>query len=82
MWVHNSKNIGEFETVDHVHFTYRPTTDPWAVKHGLTHEIDMFRGTRFAIVKKTVVHVAVDESQEGTPVLETWKLRSNNVYYH
>jgi len=37
-------------------------------------------GWRYAIVKKTVATVVVDEDEYGYPVLEKWKLKSNKEY--
>jgi hypothetical protein len=35
-------NIGDFQEVDYGHyFTYRLTDNPWAISHGLTHEVDV-----------------------------------------
>jgi hypothetical protein len=37
-------------------------------------------GYRYAIVKKTVAYIAVDEDEFGLPVLEKWQLKSNREY--
>jgi hypothetical protein len=81
MWTENAKNVGEFQEKDHHrHFTYRPTTDAWALQNNLTHEIDVLDGFRFARILKTVAYVAVDEAADGSPVIEKWSLAYNNVY--
>ena len=36
--------------------------------------------TRPALVRKTVVHVAVDENPDGSPVTERWLIKSHRVY--
>ena len=38
------------------------------------------RGTRAAIVKRTVAYVAIDEDDYGCPVWEKWPIRKHNVY--
>lgn len=74
-------STGEFTEVSMgKHFTYRPTTNHWALVHGLTHEVDVLDGVRFARVLKTVAHVAVDENADGNPVLEAWKIKQHLVY--
>lgn len=73
------KSIGAFQ-IDNGHwFTYRNTTDAWAVDNGYVHVIDV--GTdaskpefRYANVLKTRVHVVTDEDAAGNPVVETWKI--------
>ena len=37
-------------------------------------------GWRYARVLKTVAHVVVDESDDGSPVVEKWELKSNINY--
>ena len=65
------------------HFTYRKTNDPWAVKHGLTHEIAVGPNAeekRFANIKGTVAHVAVDENPDGTPDIEKWTIKNHRKH--
>ena len=81
MWRSNPLNLGEFKERDHGRFfTYRPTTDAWALSHGLHHEIDVLDGVRFANVLKTVAHICVDEEADGQPKLETWRLLQHKRY--
>ena len=81
MYRSNSKNIGEFTEQDYGHcFTYRATEDTWALKHGLTHEVDVGYDTRFAKVTKSRCYMALDEASDGSPVLETWKIRKHVEY--
>lgn len=37
-------------------------------------------GFRFAIVKKTVAYVAINEDEEGNPTIDTWKIKERNLY--
>lgn len=58
----------------------------WALSHGMTHEIFLkpvfndHRDARFAIVKATVVQVAVDEGEGGKPVYEKWPITGHQKY--
>lgn len=82
MWRHNTQNLGEVKEKDFGNwFTYRKTENPWALKNGLPHEIDVLDGVRFARVLKTVAHVAVDEAPDGTPLTEAWSLKKH-IQYH
>ena len=38
------------------------------------------QGFRYAVVKKTVAIVCVDEDEYGLPVIEKWYLKSNKEY--
>jgi hypothetical protein len=58
------------------YFQYKTTTDPWALKHGLDCEYESEAGhVRFFKLKKTVVYVAVDENDDGSPKLEKWHVK-------
>lgn len=75
------KTIGAFEEKEHGHwFEYRETSDEWALKQGLMHEIAVADGKRYANVKKTVVYVAVDEDEFGKAVINKWKISKLNQY--
>lgn len=77
----NTLNLGEFQEVGYnKYFSYRNTNDEYAVKHGFTHEIDVLDGIRYAIVKKTVVYVCVNEDEDGKPVVEKWNIKNHVVY--
>ncbi len=81
MWTGNPDNVGEFQEREYGKwFTYRPTSNPWAVAHDLPFEVDVLDGVRYAKVLKTVAHIAVDESDEGVPVIEVWSLKKHNHY--
>ena len=76
-----SGDAGEFFLPEtRKYFTFRPTTNPWASQHDLTHEVDVLDGVRFAIVRKTLAYVAVDEDQWGNPVLQKWMITKRKTY--
>lgn len=82
MYRYHPENIGEFTEGDFDNcFTYRATKDEWALKHGLTCEVDVMHGfCRFAIIKKTVAYICVDQDAEGKPVLEKWFIKKHVVF--
>ena len=61
-------------------FTYRPTSDRWALAHGLSVEIDVGDQIRFGNVLKTVAYVCTDETETGAPVIEKWKLSNHHFF--
>lgn len=72
---------GEFqEKTCGKYFTYSKTTDAWAIAKGCTHEIDVLDGVRFAKVLKTVVHVCVDEDENGLFLFEVWAIKNHIKY--
>jgi len=62
------------------YFTFRPTDNSWARHHELMHEIDVLDGVRFAIVRKGLAYVAIDEDSNGYPVLERWNITKRKTY--
>lgn len=75
------KTIGAFKEKEHGHwFEYRETSDEWALEQGLTHEIAVADGKRYAKVKKTVAYVAIDEDDYGKAIIEKWKIAQHRVY--
>jgi len=75
---YNGKPTGTFREADWgCWFTYRETSNAWALSHGLRHEIDVLDQIRFGNVLRTVAHVCVDENERGAPVLVSWKLRKH-----
>jgi hypothetical protein len=46
----------------------------------LIHEIDVLDGIRFAIVRKSIAYVAIDEDQYGNPVLEKWQITKRRIF--
>lgn len=75
------KDAGEFYIPEtKCWFSFRPSTNPWGIKHELIHEIDVLDGTRCAVVRKGVAYVAVDEDANGNPVLERWSITKRRIY--
>jgi hypothetical protein len=78
-----NKAIGEFRIPEFdTYFEYRisegkaPGQGTWGLENGFLHEIAVCDGSiRFANVKKTVAYVAVDEDDEGKPVVEKWAIK-------
>ena len=86
MWTwNNENNVGEFTEVEHGKvFTYQNTTkehnNPYNLPH-LIHVGDVIGYPyRYAIVKKTVAYVCVDEDADGQPVFERWKIIRHKTY--
>lgn len=78
MYKYHSDNVGEFTEVDYGHcFTYRKTTDAWAIKNGLPYEVDVAFDKRFANITKSRCYMAIDEDAEGKPVIERWSIRKH-----
>jgi hypothetical protein len=81
MWSYNENNVGEFTEVEHGHiFTYRKIEDRHYNPYGVTHMIDVLDGIRYAIVKKTVAYVVVDEAPDGRAVFNKWKIKKHVTY--
>ena len=85
MYRWHQDNIGEFTEVDYgCTFTYRLTTNPWALEQGLKHEIDVgpagYFSVRFGNIKKTRAYIATDSDPAGDAVLETWIIAEHEVY--
>jgi len=79
MWKYSEQNLGEFVEEEYGGtFTYKETEgyNPY----NLPHQIDVLDGTRFAIVKKTVAYIAIDEDEDGNPVLEKWSIKQHKQY--
>lgn len=76
------KDSGEFYLPEtRKYFSFRPAIkNSWAEKHDLIHEIDVSDGIRFAIVRKSVAYVAIDEDQYGNPVLEKWLITKRRIF--
>lgn len=81
MYKYSSNNVGEFTEVDYgCSFTYRKTTDAWALKHNFEYEVDVGYDTRFARISKSRCHMVIDEAADGKPVVECWKIRKHVTY--
>ncbi len=61
-------------------FTFKLSTHSWGIQHDLPHEVDVLDGTRAARVLKTVAYVAIDEDQDGAPVLQRWEITRCKAY--
>ena len=80
--------IGNFVEKEHgQNFEYSLNDDPFAwcedYPHKVwvgSHQIGGDQGYRYAIVKKTVAYVCVDEDEFGLPVMEKWNLKKNTEY--
>jgi hypothetical protein len=79
MFITHADNMGEFKNENNKFYSYRKTTDEWALSHNFTHEIDVLDGVRFGVVKKSVALICVNEDENG-PIVEKWKLKLNLVY--
>ena len=72
---------GEFQEVDFGrYFSFRKTTNPWALSQGLEYEIDVLDGVRFCKLLKTVAYVCIDEDSEGKAILDKWKIKGRIDY--
>jgi hypothetical protein len=83
MYKVSAKNIGEFVEVDHgLSFSYcyaDPEKDKFFIDKGYLHIIDMVGGTRYGLVKKTVIYIVVDENEDGL-VVEKWHIKKHIIY--
>ena len=75
--------LGRFDNeYSHV-FEYAARTEAdgdWAAKY--PHVVFMSDGSkRFATVKKTVVHIVIDEAADGQPVVEKWSIKRRAIYW-
>lgn len=77
----NEENLGEFQEKDYgKYFTYKNTSDEWALSQGFYHEVDVLDGVRYAKVLTTIAHIAIDEDAEGKTVVEIWKIKKHIRY--
>jgi hypothetical protein len=68
--------VGQFQEKEYgKYFEYRNTTNPWALKHNLQHEVFVLDGVRFGNILSTVAYVCTDEDEEGNPVLDKWSIK-------
>ena len=68
-------------------FEYSLNDDPISMCEDFPHKVWVggegvcgMRGYRYAIVKKTVAYVCVDEDEFGLPVLEKWYIKNHRQY--
>lgn len=83
MYRQNEQNIGYFVEKDFKNeFTYKKTTNEWALKHDFEYEVDVgfWNEVRFCNVKKTRAYVCTDEGVDSEPVVETWVLSKHVVF--
>lgn len=81
MYKPTEQTIGSFVEKDcGCDFTYKLTTDKWALSHGMIHEIDGHYTSSFGLVKKTVALVVTDEAPDGKPVTEKWQIKQHKVF--
>lgn len=69
------------------YFEYSLNDDPFNFCEDFPHKVWVggkdvcgMTGYRYAIVKKTVAYICVDEDEYGLPVLEKWQLKKNTEY--
>jgi hypothetical protein len=75
--------IGSFTNECGVRFDYTVADTSWTGRlcegEDINVEIFMCDGsTRFARMLKTVIYVIVDENDDGSPVLEKWKIKKHH----
>lgn len=76
-----SGDSGEFYVPKaRAYFIFWTTTEPWALKHGLVHAIDVADSIRYGIVRKGVAYIAMDKDGYGNPVLERWSITKRSTY--
>ena len=68
-------------------FEYSLNDDPISMCEDFPHKVWVggkgvcgMQGYRYAIVKKTVAYVCVDEDEFGLPVLEKWYIKNHRQY--
>lgn len=62
-------------------FSFEPNTDDaWGLQHDLIHKVDVLDGYRCAIVRNTVAYVAVDQDDNGNPILERWTITKRRIF--
>lgn len=83
MYRQHDNNVGYFvEKEFKYEFTYRKTTNEWALGYGFEYEFDVGYSTevRFCNVKKTRAYIVVEEDETGLPVVQTWVLSKHVVF--
>jgi len=86
-YTHTQNPIGVFVEKDTGnYFEYSINEDHMAADEngGFTHKVwvgdTIGSPYRYAVVMKTRAYIAVDEDDEGLPVVEKWLLKSNKEY--
>lgn len=83
MYLTKPENLGYFtEKEFKCDFTYRKTTDGWAIANGYEYEIDVgFCGDiRFANIMKTVAYVLCDAPEVNENMIEQKWMIKNTVF--
>lgn len=83
MYTGNQANIGSFKEKEFGgEFTYRKTTDWWAIANGYEYEIDVggLGEVRFAHIKKTVAYVLCDAPEGNENMVEQKWLIKNTPF--
>lgn len=79
MFQDNTKVIGEFQEREYKKYFQVALADPnsWGALHGFKHiiSVGVLGEKRFANIKKTVATVCIDESEDGNPIVENWKIK-------
>ena len=83
MYLTKPENLGYFtEKEFKCDFTYRKTTDGWAITNGYEYEIDVgiCGDIRFANIKKTVAYVLCDAPEGNENMIEQKWMIKNTVF--
>jgi len=82
-WTHTKDPIGAFvekEMGNHFEFSLNDR-DTWCdYPHKIWVGDVVGQGYRYGTVKKTVAYVAVDEDENGLPVVEKWSIKNYREY--
>ncbi len=82
-WTHTKDPIGAFvekEMGNHFEFSLNDR-DTWCdYPHKIWVGDVVGQGYRYGTVKKTVAYIAVDEDENGLPVVEKWSIKNYREY--
>lgn len=82
-WTHTKDPIGAFvekEVGNHFEFSLNDR-DTWCdFPHKIWVGDVVGQGYRYGTVKKTVAYIAVDEDENGLPVVEKWSIKNYREY--
>tara|TARA_Y100000389_G_C17427394_1_gene500391 strand:- start:822 stop:1082 length:261 start_codon:yes stop_codon:yes gene_type:complete len=82
-WTHTKDPIGAFvekEVGNHFEFSLNDR-DTWCdYPHKIWVGDVVGQGYRYGTVKKTVAYIAVDEDENGLPVVEKWSIKNYREY--
>ena len=82
-WTHTKDPIGAFvekEMGNHFEFSLNDR-DTWCdFPHKIWVGDVVGQGYRYGTVKKTVAYIAVDEDENGLPVVEKWSIKNYREY--